>query len=135
MAYCPGVEVATVCPGFRENLFRFGSFERSIPSRIMANPLRVISIDRESGEQAGNRKVPHSKRLNHIANPSLSQYNILMSVFDLLRKTNKCPLSGSSPSSLRTMPTRPLKDFRMSIGVAQSEIFVLDGMLSMRRGR
>ena len=77
-----------------------------------------------------------SSRLYQIAKPSPSQYNIFMREWLRLKKTKRWSASGSASRTLRTMPSSPSKDLRMSMGVVQREMQVLGEMVSMRgRGR
>ena len=82
----------------------------------------------------GQEKVPFSKRLASTHRPLPSQYRILSRLRRLLVKAKSAPLRGSSPSFPETIPSRPLKDLRMSQGSTQRKTRMLPGKLSMAVG-
>ena len=75
--------------------------------------------------------MPFSKRLYHIAYPSRSQYRILIRSPRRLRKTNRCPDSGSSAMDDSTRWASESKPLRMSVGSAPRKILTVGGQLSM----
>jgi hypothetical protein len=93
-------------------------FFKEIPSRMSKSFCRLISTELLDGSTDGISKVPCSNRLCQMANPVLSQTNILISVRGRLMKIKMSPDIGFCLSLLITRPLNPSKPLRISAGPA-----------------
>src|SRR3954470_23336538 len=110
-----------------------GRLPRSTPSRIIIRSAALTStpFDSFAVDAAGKRKPPLSKRLYHRQYPSLSHQRTLIRSPRRLRKTNRCPDSGSSVRDDSTRLASESNPFRMSVAPEQRKIRTVGGQLSM----
>ncbi len=94
-----------------------------MPPRSIASCVCVNSTcPDELALKTADEKVPCSKRLYQIANPSESQKRSFNRFLLLLVKRKRCPESGSPPSVCVTIAESPLKLFLISVGSVQTKI-------------
>src|SRR5690606_25667019 len=94
----------------------------SKPPSSNANCSSRYSTFTTSASAAGQAKVPRSRRFASTHVPDSSQTRTFILFLEPLQKKNRSRDIGSSCSRSRTMPAKPLNDFRMSVGPATRKI-------------
>jgi hypothetical protein len=96
---------------------------KSMPERISAHWVELISMDTASPAATGSWNEPVWSRLYQIARPSLrSQYRILRRPRRRLTNKNRWPDVGSWPKALVSRPDSASKPLRRSVGGAWRNI-------------
>ena len=102
--------------------------DKSMPLSSNVSSSLESSID--GFGDAGQARVPTSRRFAQTHQPVLSQNKILSRFFRALVKTKRCPDNGSSLRELRTTPARVSNDFLRSVAPAARYSRVLERKLS-----